>query len=80
MLTELRTMTDVTGSPPNNPPTTLPDPLGHEFAAGRGLPLLRIEFVDRLQVEQRFQRGHDRDRRRPRCRSPVAATARSPAD
>src|SRR5687768_8026558 len=36
----------------------VPDPLDHQFSARGGGALLRVDLIDRLQVEQRFQRSH----------------------
>ena len=47
--------------PADQPGDHVPDPLGQQFPArGRG-PLPRVELVDRLQVQQRLQRGHGGD-------------------
>ena len=62
MFTELRTITDVIGSPPISPAATFPIPWASSSRLGGRGPLLRVELVDRLQVQQRLQRGHGGDR------------------
>ena len=40
------------------------NPLSDQFSARGGRSFLRVKFIDRLQIEQCFQRGHNRDRDR----------------
>ena len=61
-LTELRTMTDVIGRAPINPAITLPTPCATSSRLAGEFLRWRIQFVDGFQVEQCFQRCHDRDR------------------
>ena len=62
MFTELRTITEVTGKPPISPAATIAHALGDQFPIGRRDPLLRIELVDRFQVQERLQRSDQGDR------------------
>ena len=62
MFTELRTITDVTGKSADQPRGHVAHPLGDQFPVGRRDPLLRIELVDRFQVQERLQRSDQGNR------------------
>ena len=57
MFTELRTITEVTGKPPISPATMLPTPWAISSRFGGRRPALRVELVDGLEVQERFERG-----------------------
>ena len=58
-LAPLRTITAVTGSPPSSPDDGVGGALRQQLAVGRAVPLERIEAVDRLHRQQRFDAGDD---------------------
>ena len=65
-LAALRTMTAVIGRPPDQSAEQVAETLGPQFAVGRRDPFQRIQLVDRLQAQQGFEAGDDRQRRRDR--------------